>query len=855
MDRLYLSSRGPLFLKSHGGGRNGESGVNAFLIRCQNAIRSWLPLVQSYHRFRLPAPLGRLLTGTAVLLVIGYALFTRFMVYLENHSLWLDESFLAVGVLTTPVSRLFEPPLPYSQSAPTGYLLLVKLIIRMLGDSELALRLPSLIAGLAAPLLTGIAAGLVGRSVMWGCVGAALLLMSPEMLRYAAEFKQYAVETAVSAFLICASVVVVRNPSARTISLLATIAAVTPWFSLPAGLFIAPVCGIVLVWALRKVRLPFKLSLGLLSAMTVSYAIYVMLLLAGRLISFEQQRLFLDYFKHDFLVWPTQISEVGPLVGKMVGVFGVLGPAPIIIVAALFIAGIAALAARHWPLAAVCGLPWFLLVLAAFGRYPLVPRLILFIAPLLAVGVSVGLAAIQQRRFGWLLVIPCLALVTAGPFAATLARVLEPYSFHEMRPALEVLARHRSPDDVIYVTVNAEPTFNYYARRLRIPVSQTIIAKRELDAEQVASILSQNRRTWIVWSWAPLHEQEWLDRLVTEQQERFLVSRTPYPLVMRYLLVPKGQPVDDELRRLGGWLPESAAIVDPERERLRLHHEIASTLDRGRQARAALALADLEERSGDRVAMRSALTRAVEAEGSGTLAFEAARRLAKDSAATGNLAEVLTWYREAARRMPPWAGVAYAEAASAARAAARWDIAAQFAEDAVVAYRTQLNDPNVPGLLAQVVELLVAAYAAQGKETAARWAAQLANHTGHAETGFPTDLGPALRLTPVHATTGSGPRGDYRLGPGDALRYESVVTTEGVVRIDTRAEANASTLRVVIRRAVRGEVVRDVRLTSSTAGETTLLSVPADEPLHIAITVEARAGAEGRVSVLGVAVA
>ncbi|MCS6801248.1 MAG: hypothetical protein NZ773_04815, partial [Dehalococcoidia bacterium] len=536
-------------------------------------------------------------------------------------------------------------------------------------------------------------------------------------------------------------------------------------------------------------------------------------------------------------------------------VFDIFYPSPTGSLIVLFILGASFLFRKYWYLAVVCVLPLLLLEIAAFSIYPLVPRLVLFMAPLLSICITFGLFSILNSRLGFLPPAILLFLIITPPFFITLERTINPYYVHEMRPALEVLARHFRQDDIIYVTLSAEATFSYYARQLGIPRSQAIIARKEMDSEQLASVLNQNRRTWIIWSWAPDAERVWLDRVLSNEEERFFVSRSQYPLVVRYFLFPKAVPFEPSLLEIGGWLPKSASLLDPEGERLRLQRVIDSGVDIKSRAEAALALAELEQRFGNRLAMRRALVRAVEAEGSGALAFEAARRLARDFAAEGDLSRALAWYREAAKRMQPWTGLAYAEAAGAARSAGDPQTAAQFAEESIVAYRTQLQDPNVPGLLRQVGELLAAVYEEQGRRTAAEWARYAADRVTPAEARLPADPAPATRLHLASPVSGSGAGGVRRLGAGETLRYAPALATEGVLRIDTRGEAGAPLLRVVVRRAVSGDLVRELTVTTSPSGEITLLSVPSGEQLTVELVGEPTSGAAGSITVFEVVLA
>src|SRR3954471_7110680 len=76
-----------------------------------------------------PARLAKL--ALLISLAVGIAL--RLLQYAVTRSLWLDEALLASSVLSRPVSGLLQP-LDYGQTAPTGFLLLVKGAVALFGS-------------------------------------------------------------------------------------------------------------------------------------------------------------------------------------------------------------------------------------------------------------------------------------------------------------------------------------------------------------------------------------------------------------------------------------------------------------------------------------------------------------------------------------------------------------------------------------------------------------------------------------------------------------------------------------------------------------------------------------------------
>src|SRR5215216_5286159 len=101
----------------------------------------------------LPASAARcwrrdwLLRGGWFIVGIGSAL--RILQYAANRSLSIDESFLALNLISKSPRELLQS-LAFNQAAPLGFLEAEKLTLTIFGRSEYALRLLPLLASLVA---------------------------------------------------------------------------------------------------------------------------------------------------------------------------------------------------------------------------------------------------------------------------------------------------------------------------------------------------------------------------------------------------------------------------------------------------------------------------------------------------------------------------------------------------------------------------------------------------------------------------------------------------------------------------------------------------------------------------------
>ena len=122
-----------------------------------------------------------------ILIVVGTIL--RVRQYLFNRSLWMDEAFLSSNIVPRSYGALLEP-LNDDQGAPIGFLLIEKLATAAFGNSEYALRLVPLLAGIAAlPLFYLAARRIVGRTA--ALTGLGLLAFSRPGIYYSTEVKRY----------------------------------------------------------------------------------------------------------------------------------------------------------------------------------------------------------------------------------------------------------------------------------------------------------------------------------------------------------------------------------------------------------------------------------------------------------------------------------------------------------------------------------------------------------------------------------------------------------------------------------------------------------------------------------------
>jgi len=122
------------------------------------------------------------------LIILGIILRARH--YLAGRSLWLDEAMLAINIINHSFFGLTQQPLEYDQGAPIGFVFALKGITLLLGDSEYAFRLFSLLAGCLSLILMAFLAKKQLKKA-GALVALALFASTNYLIYYSAETKQY----------------------------------------------------------------------------------------------------------------------------------------------------------------------------------------------------------------------------------------------------------------------------------------------------------------------------------------------------------------------------------------------------------------------------------------------------------------------------------------------------------------------------------------------------------------------------------------------------------------------------------------------------------------------------------------
>jgi hypothetical protein len=514
------------------------------------------------------------------LLIILVGTLLRLLQYFGNRSLWRDEAALARGILALRLSEWFQP-LDHAQVAPPLFVLIQRTVIAAVGGSEAALRLFPLIAALAGlPLFWQVASRLLPhRSAL---MALAFVAVSPRLIYYASEVKQYSSDVTVALGLVLLALWVhERGVTGRRALLLGLAGGTAVWLSQPAVFFLpgaALFLGLSLWKADRWDELRrLALSMGLWALLGLPALLLALASVDAQLSAFMSH-----YWSTGFMPLPPTSAEDLRWLRNAARAF-LLDAAGIrdYRLAAMLVAVGATWAAyqRRADILLLLGAPLLFTLLASglelypFGTLP--PRyrgvhagdgrVLLFLVPsafmFVAAGAE-GVGALLRRRVrGAAYILPLLVLLPLATVSATRL----PHYREDVRPVIEYYLAHREPGDRLYVYARSEMQFEYYAHRFNIAPDEYFLGSHdrlppETLLREVASLIAEGR-TWLLFNRnrevdgveARAYITRFLDSVASKRDE---VQRGDQYL---YLYEPGPHPQPSSLSA-GGAAPAAAAV-------------------------------------------------------------------------------------------------------------------------------------------------------------------------------------------------------------------------------------------------------------------------------------------------------
>jgi 4-amino-4-deoxy-L-arabinose transferase-like glycosyltransferase len=396
---------------------------------------------------------------------IALGIAVRLAVYLQNRNLMIDEANIARNIYERGFGAL-ALPLSYEQYAPPVWLWVIKALSALFGFSEQALRLFPLLSGIVSVfLMYAVLKTLTSLRSLW--YPLALMCFSFMFIRYATELKQYTTDVMVvlSLILLALKTDILQQKVSQFLLTWLLAGSVAIWLCMPSVFVLAGIGGYYFFICLQnKVYKKITLIIILSFIWIAQFALYYLLILKDQANSQYLQNFHKDYFLSamptTFKEWDHNFSLMGQVLGEAAG-FTFLAKA----MHTVFIAwcGIR-LFFKNRPLFSLLFVPFLLLlVAAAVNQFSMIPRVVLFIMPILLIMIGTSLDILLHIKKVFLqatLIVACLLCIINS---SALRFMFIPLESEQLTDALDFTMKQGiQSGNNIYLHSGAVPSFIYY---------------------------------------------------------------------------------------------------------------------------------------------------------------------------------------------------------------------------------------------------------------------------------------------------------------------------------------------------------------------------------------------------------
>ncbi len=391
--------------------------------------------------------------------VIGFSIASY--QYLFNRSIWLDEAKLALNILDRDYLGLTQP-LDSGQVAPVLFLWIEKLSIQLFGANELTLRLLPLIAFLLAIILVVKVTKLLTNNNMFTWYTTALFCLSPRLIYYASEVKQYSIDVMVILLLYYVFFKPYKTKSTKHLVLI-TVGVLSLFISNITVLVLFVLGCYTLVFEKEKIKSLVLPSLFWVTAFIAYYVLFIYKHPSAELMTRYWQFAFMpsNPFSVDFWSWLWQTFKTifTYLLGFVAHYYIYM------LMLGLYVFSVAAmLKKRAYKLCFLVVFPIVLhLILSALKLYPFASRLVLYQVPLYLITIGYGLNSILdygKQKFNYNIVL--VATLFPIVISAGLLWKRMPIKREEIKPVYNYIIDNIKPEDKIFVYAKNQDVFDFY---------------------------------------------------------------------------------------------------------------------------------------------------------------------------------------------------------------------------------------------------------------------------------------------------------------------------------------------------------------------------------------------------------
>ncbi len=396
--------------------------------------------------------------------IIALGIVLRLAVFFQNRCLIIDEANVARNISERGFIGL-TAPLNYEQYAPPLYLWMVKLSTIVLGMGEMALRLPALLAGI---IMLWLFYKALKEYATVNAAWYALLIVATGLfyIRYSAELKQYMGDATVALALILLAlrVDIFTTTRARFIAFWAIVGSIAVWLSMPSVFIMAGIGAYYFYQCVRAKDYSRITPIIVISIIWLAqFLLYYFTILKPQIKSDYLQNYHKDSFLYKFPIthykWTYNMTVLDIVFSNMGGKWALSVAFHVI----TFFIGAWWLLRKHTAKALLLIVPVACLYAAAgFRQFALVPRVILFILPVIMILIATGLHVLLKIRYRavqavWI----AIAAICIWNYNG-IKDVSNRLELEELTQSMQFIKEQKIAGPHVYVNCASVPAYLYY---------------------------------------------------------------------------------------------------------------------------------------------------------------------------------------------------------------------------------------------------------------------------------------------------------------------------------------------------------------------------------------------------------
>ncbi|MBS1783090.1 MAG: hypothetical protein JSS78_08485 [Bacteroidetes bacterium] len=390
----------------------------------------------------------------------------RFVEWFHCRDLMMDEVNVVRNIFERPYGGLFRP-LVYEQFAPPLFLSMIKLSSSLWGFGEMSLRIfPILCSVLSLFVFYRLVLLFASKRSLW--YPLAIFSFAEIYIQYANDVKQYSSDILVSLLLVFLAVKRDLFASSRFRFFIqwSLIGMITVWLSMPAIFILTGVGFSLFIQAYNARQIRYLLPLiGAGILWMLSFSGYYWLLLRHQIASEYLQAFHAPYFLNlsngKDLIDSHNIELMTAFFSSAIGSGRHF---PFFLNLIFLIVGFYSIFRNNVTKGLVLLIPIFCFVAAvALHRFTLLPRVGLFVMPLLLIVIGVGLDTLLTMRV-WLQCLTIAACVISAGYAQQLRLFTSRIEIDELTKEIAFARKNKVAYHQIFLPELYEPSLIYYKR-------------------------------------------------------------------------------------------------------------------------------------------------------------------------------------------------------------------------------------------------------------------------------------------------------------------------------------------------------------------------------------------------------